>query len=59
MSVERDQVPRPWPFPSTDARCVAEPEPEESDSPYCECNAIPTIEEDDWNQCMSCGKPLK
>lgn len=30
----------------------------ESDSPYCECNEIPTIEEEEWNVCMCCGKPL-
>ena len=33
-------------------------EDEDDDSPYCECNEIPTEDEDASNTCASCGKPL-
>ena len=29
------------------------------DSPYCECNDQPSMEEVDWNKCDACGKPLE
>jgi hypothetical protein len=31
---------------------------EADECPYCVCNAIPTVEEEEWNECMACGKPL-
>ena len=31
---------------------------EEGDEPFCNCSAGHSIEETDWNQCDSCGKPI-
>ena len=31
---------------------------EEGDDPFCTCSAGHSIEETDWNQCDSCGKPI-
>ena len=31
---------------------------EEGDEPFCNCSAGHGIEETDWNQCDSCGKPI-
>ena len=33
-------------------------EDEEGDEPFCNCSAGHSIEETDWNQCDSCGKPI-
>ena len=33
-------------------------EDEEGDEPFCNCSADHSIEETDWNQCDSCGKPI-
>lgn len=33
-------------------------EPEENDSPYCECNAEPTISELEDGRCDACGKEI-
>ena len=30
----------------------------EGDEPFCNCSAGHSIEETDWNQCDSCGKPI-
>jgi len=27
-------------------------------SPYCECDLEPTIEESDWGICDHCGRPI-
>lgn len=31
---------------------------EEGDEPFCNCTTGHSIEETDWNQCDSCGKPI-
>ena len=31
---------------------------EEGDEPFCTCSTGHGIEETDWNQCDSCGKPI-
>ena len=31
---------------------------EEGDEQFCNCSAGHSIEETDWNQCDSCGKPI-
>lgn len=31
---------------------------EEGDEPFCNCTTGHGIEETDWNQCDSCGKPI-
>lgn len=31
----------------------------DDESSFCTCNAMPSIEESDWNKCDSCGKPLE
>ena len=31
---------------------------EEGDEPFCNCTTGHSIEEMDWNQCDSCGKPI-
>ena len=31
---------------------------EEDDEPLCNCSTGHSIEETDWNQCDSCGKPI-
>jgi len=33
-------------------------EDEEGDEPFCNCTTGHGIEETDWNQCDSCGKPI-
>ena len=33
-------------------------EDEEGDEPFCNCTTGHSIEETDWNQCDSCGKPI-
>ena len=33
-------------------------EDEEGDEPFCNCTTGHGIEEMDWNQCDSCGKPI-
>lgn len=33
-------------------------EEEEGDEPFCNCTTGHSIEETDWNQCDSCGKPI-
>ena len=33
-------------------------EDEEGDEPFCSCSTGHGIEETDWNQCDSCGKPI-
>jgi acetyl-CoA carboxylase beta subunit len=33
-------------------------EDEEGDEPFCNCSTGHGIEETDWNQCDSCGKPI-
>ena len=33
-------------------------EDEEGDEPFCNCTTGHGIEEADWNQCDSCGKPI-
>ena len=33
-------------------------EDEEGDEPFCTCSTGHGIEETDWNQCDSCGKPI-
>lgn len=33
-------------------------EDEEGDEPFCNCSTGHSIEETDWNQCDSCGKPI-
>jgi hypothetical protein len=51
MSVERDPLPRPWPFlsPLMD---------EQDDSPCCECDLTPTMTEVDSDKCAFCGRPI-
>lgn len=54
---------RRWPFYSTDARLVdtparEQPNDEPSESPYCECDLEPTMQEEDTRRCSACGKPF-
>lgn len=38
--------------------CAPDDEREENDSPYCECNAEPTISELEDGRCDACGKEI-
>jgi hypothetical protein len=38
--------------------CAVDEEPQEDDSPYCECNAEPTISELEDGRCDACGKEI-
>jgi hypothetical protein len=52
-----------WPFVSTDSRVAPAPTPqpeedEPNDSPYCECDLEPTMQEEATRRCQSCGKEI-
>lgn len=42
-----------------DEATFTDPEDQSEDWPWCECGNEATIEEEDTNQCDSCGKPLR
>lgn len=57
----------PWPFPTQNAALRPAPAPaaevdmephDEAQSPYCECDLEPTMQEESTRQCSSCGKAL-
>ena len=45
-------------LPNDVARCAGVGDDEEGDEPFCTCSTGHGIEETDWNQCDSCGKPI-